>query len=131
MVTLKLKVAPSVFARLFDELKQTPNQLQVVERTIPEAEFGSYPLQEKSVNFVRILPGERKFDGEQVEMTLELVEEVADADEHQRVKPNKKVTSEMIGELFDLLGIFPRAEKPTEEVERHHYLASQAGIHKP
>lgn len=43
------------------------------------------------------------------------------------------VTREMVGELFDLLGIFPRAEKPTEEMEQHHHeerLASETGIYK-
>lgn len=115
MVILKLKVAPSMFARLFDKLKQTSNQLQVIKRTIPEAEFGSYPIREESVNFVRILPGERKFDGEEMEITLELTQEVPDADEHQGVKPNQKVTREMVGELFDLLGLFPRTNQNDSE----------------
>lgn len=125
MVTLKLKVAPAVFACLFDELKQKRNRLKIIKRTIFGAEFGSRFLKEESVNFVRVMPGERKFDGEEMEMTLELTQEVPDADEHQGVKPNQKVTREMVGKLFDLLGLFPR--KPDETVVQD-FSAVQATI---
>ena len=68
------------------------------------------------VNVVRILPGERKFTGRDVEVTLEILEEVTT----EILAGRESVTSKKVGRakidaLFDLLKIFPRAQKKTKE----------------
>jgi len=107
VATLKLKVAPPVFARLFEELNKPDNSLQITKKRSVRGENDDDHVRTETINFVRILPGERKFDGSEIEITLELTEEFEDVDTYDR--DTKTSTSrKMIDQLLDLLGIFPK-----------------------
>lgn len=113
MVTMKLKISPSAFARLFEALESEENPFQVAERrNLGEqaGDVGEY-IQSTMVNFVRILPGERKFDGRETEVTLELMDKRLEVVGVRNNETTRPVDREMIDKLLDLLEIFPRGKK--------------------
>ena len=114
MVVLKVKVSISAVGRLVEELEKVPNRFQI--RTWPAGEdprgYG------RPQNFVRVLPGDRKFDGHKTEAHLELMETFPSRDpDHTMTGLEVSVGREMLNQLWDLLGIFPRATSNPDREE--------------
>ena len=105
MAVIKTDVKPSVFGKLDELLRQEGNPFQVAERNLGG--------KERLVNCLRIMPGDRKFDGEHVQIALELMEEVENSGDQYHSSP---VRRSMLDRLCDELGIYPRSRVVPEEI---------------
>lgn len=105
MVTLKLKVTPEVFAKLHAEIKRSNSSFRIQGQADTGNELGSY-IEKRFVDFVRILPGDRKFDGSETEIVLELADRYPEVvqGQNESVQTDRK----MLDLLCDMIGVFPR-----------------------
>ena len=98
MALFKVDVTPIVFGNLDTLLKEDENPFRLTEQT----KHG-----EERPNFVTIMPGNRRFDGNYVEIALTLKEVV------ERTRDGQvdfvPVDRSMLDKLCDFLGIFPRS----------------------
>ncbi|KKU49865.1 MAG: hypothetical protein A3F53_02640 [Candidatus Zambryskibacteria bacterium RIFCSPHIGHO2_12_FULL_48_10] len=128
MALFKTRVPIQALARLLEELGKIPNQLQITEW--PEETDPNGPGVRR--NFVRVLPGERKFDGENIEISLELLETYQDTDiDRAMTGIVSKINRSMVNKLFDFLGVFPISGELPEDVEdllmKVHNVATMIG----
>lgn len=104
MLTLKRKVTPDVFNSL-DQLIHGPgNPFKVTRKTLTKSR--TY-----EATFVRLLPGDMKFDGNTLEIRIEITDEVPDGED--------PIPLEKIEPLFKIFGIFPRLSE-TAPIEEAH-----------
>lgn len=108
MALLKTKVSYQALGRLLQELGKVPNQFQII--THPAGEDPKGPG--RRVSFVKVFPGDRKFDGENIEVHLDLLETFSTTDVDREMSGLiAKVSRDMRDKLDDMLGIFPRTTR--------------------
>lgn len=117
MALLKVKVLVPALAQLMGELEKTPNQFLI--ETYPLGESPRGPAH--WVPFVKILPGDRKFDGEKIEAHLELLETYPTTDPDREMSGvTVQVGREMRDRLDDILGIYPRTNRKSSMTHREY-----------
>ena len=122
MAVLKVKTTVQALGRLMDELQKSPNQFQV--RAWPagaDAEGPGWPS-----NLVRVMPGDRKFDGHNIEAHLELLETYPT----RKITPTSRTTGlmanverDLLDRLCDFLDIFPRVGISQDDLDKIERLA--------
>ena len=114
MALLKVKISVARLAALMDALRPEPNEFQVASHSFQTVDGIPGYREKRTIPLVRILPGDRKFDGEDIEVSLELFVKYPDTEGDKEVV--RDVPREVIDKLWDILGIFPHSGKLPEDV---------------
>ncbi|MBX4206454.1 hypothetical protein KW784_01575 [Candidatus Parcubacteria bacterium] len=115
MATFKVKVPVEKLSNLMKVLAGSENPFKITRRwTTTVDEIPGY-IEKREESFVTLLPGDRKFDGQYIEIVMELLVQYSDIENGADL--TRKVGRDMLGKLCDVLDIFPRYLVPLNLAE--------------